>query len=64
MGKCFKNTQNKNFKKQIKKTIKTKLSLQLFLMANFDRVNRPIDMVRKKTKTKIIGKSVLIEFYK
>ena len=32
-----KNTQ----KKQIKKT---KLSLQLFLMANFDRVNRPIDM--------------------
>jgi hypothetical protein len=44
MGKCFKNTQNKNFKKQIKKTIKTKLSLQLFLMANFDRVNRPIDM--------------------
>ena len=28
-------------KKQIKKT---KLSLQLFLMANFDRVNGPIDM--------------------
>ena len=23
---------------------KTKLSLQLFLIANFDRVNRPIDM--------------------
>ena len=23
---------------------KTKLSLQFFLMANFDRVNRPIDM--------------------
>jgi hypothetical protein len=39
MGKCLKNTQNK--KKQIKKT---KLSLQLFLMANFDRVNGPIDM--------------------
>jgi hypothetical protein len=28
-------------KEQIKKT---KLSLQLFLMANFDRVNGPIDM--------------------
>jgi hypothetical protein len=27
-----------------KKTRKTKLSLQLFLMANFDRVNGPIDM--------------------
>jgi hypothetical protein len=26
------------------KTCKTKLSLQLFLMANFDRVNGPIDM--------------------
>jgi hypothetical protein len=37
-------TKNNNFKKQIKKTCKTKLSLQLFLMANFDRVNRPIDM--------------------
>ena len=33
-----------NFKKDIKKTRKTKLSLQLFFMANFDRVNRPIDM--------------------
>ena len=45
MGKCFKNTQNKNFKKQIKKkTRKTKLSLQLFFMANFDRVNGPIDL--------------------
>jgi hypothetical protein len=31
----------KTTKKQIKKT---KLSLQLFLMANFDRVNGPIDM--------------------
>ena len=38
MGKCLKNTHTKN---QIKKT---KLSLQLFLMANFDRVNGPIDM--------------------
>ena len=27
-----------------KKTRKTKLSLQLFFMANFDRVNGPIDM--------------------
>jgi len=43
MGKCFKNTkQNNNFKKQIKKTRKTKLSLQLFLTANFDRTNGPI----------------------
>ena len=32
---------HKQTKKQIKKT---KLSLQLFLMANFDRVNGPIDM--------------------
>jgi hypothetical protein len=37
-------TKSNNFKKQIKKTRKTKLSLQLFLMANFDRVNGPIDM--------------------
>ena len=37
-----KHTQTKKTtKKQIKKT---KLSLQLFLMANFDRVNGPIDM--------------------
>ena len=44
MQKCFKNSQN-NFKKQIiKKRCETKLSLQLFLMANFDRVNGPIDM--------------------
>ena len=35
-------THTKNrLKKQIKKT---KLSLQLFLMANFDRVNGPIHM--------------------
>jgi hypothetical protein len=34
-----------NFKKQIfKKHAKQKLSLQLFVMANFDRVNGPIDM--------------------
>ena len=37
-------TKSNNFKKQIKKTRKTKLSLQLSLMANFDRVNGPIDM--------------------
>jgi hypothetical protein len=36
-----KNTQSNYFKKQIKQTSKTKLSLQLFLMANFDRVNGP-----------------------
>ena len=38
MGKCLRNTHKKN---QIEKT---KLSLQLFLMANFDRVNGPIYM--------------------
>ena len=38
MGRCLKNPHNK---KQIKKT---KLSLQLFFMANFDRVNGPQDM--------------------
>jgi hypothetical protein len=37
-------TKNNNFKKQIKKTRKTKLSLQLFLMPSFDRVNGPMDM--------------------
>ena len=36
-------THKQKFKKQIKKTRKTKLSLQLFLMANFDHVNGPID---------------------
>ena len=45
MEKCLKNTHNPPppppKKKQIKKT---KLYLQLFLMANFDRVNGPIDM--------------------
>ena len=40
MGKCLKNYNNNN-KKQIEKT---KLSLQLFLMANLYRVNGPIDM--------------------
>ena len=40
MGKCFKNTQNKKQKKIDRKN----LSLQLFLMTNFDRVNGPIDM--------------------
>jgi hypothetical protein len=46
MGKCFKNTQNKKQLSETdkKKTRTTKLSLQLFLMANFDRVNGPIDM--------------------
>ena len=38
MGKCLKNTQKQN---QIEKK---KLSLQLFFMANFDRVNGPIYM--------------------
>jgi hypothetical protein len=42
MGKCFKKTNN--FKKQIKKKTQNKTDLQLFLMANFDRVNRPIDL--------------------
>ena len=43
MGKCLKKKKKKK-KKQIKKT---KLSLQLFLMANFDRVKRAysIDMI-------------------
>ena len=37
--------QKNNFKKQIKKKpTQTKLSLQFFLMVNFDRVNGPIDM--------------------
>jgi hypothetical protein len=36
-----KHTKQKQTKKHINKT---KLSLQLFLMANFDRVNGPIDM--------------------
>ena len=40
--KTTKNTNN--IKKQIKKTRNSALSLQLFLMANFDRVNGPIDM--------------------
>jgi NAD-specific glutamate dehydrogenase len=52
MEKCLKTltkqqkttTKTNNFKKQIKKTSKTALSLQLFLMANFDRINGPIDM--------------------
>jgi hypothetical protein len=42
-------TKSNNFKKQIKKTRKTKLSLQLFLMANFDRVNGPIYMSLERT---------------
>jgi len=40
MEKCLKKHTNTH-KNQIKKT---KLSLQLFLMANFDHVNGPIDM--------------------
>ena len=39
-----KEKKKNNSKKQIKKTRKTKLSLQLFFMANFDHVNGPIDM--------------------
>jgi hypothetical protein len=40
MGKCLKNTHTKKIKNKNKKQIKnSKLSLQLFLMANFDRVN-------------------------
>ena len=38
MGKCLKT--HTHTQKQIKKT---KLSLQLFLMVNFDHVNEPID---------------------
>ena len=38
MGKCLKTHKTKNKTKQ-KQIIKTKLSLQLFLMANFDYVN-------------------------
>jgi hypothetical protein len=44
MGKCLNthtHTHTHKPKNQIKKT---KLSLQLFLIANFDRVNGPIDM--------------------
>ena len=39
MGKCLKHTQS-NEKNRLKK----QLSLQLFFMANFDRVKWPIDM--------------------
>ena len=42
-------TKNNNFKKQITKTRKTKLSLQLFLMANLDRVNGPIQSLKRTT---------------
>ena len=45
MGKCLKHTHTKQQQNRLKKQIKkTKLSLQLFLMANFDHVNGPIDM--------------------
>ena len=45
MGKCLKKNTHKKKKKKKKKQIKkTKLSLQLFLMAIFGRVNGPIDM--------------------
>ena len=47
MGKCFKNTHTKQpttLRNRLKKTRKTKLSLQLLCMANFDRVNGLIDM--------------------
>ena len=42
MGKCLKNTQSKKEKK--KQTKKTKLSLQLFLMANGSMTIRATDM--------------------
>ena len=42
MGKCLKNTQSKKEKK--KQTEKTKLSLQLFLMANGSMTIRATDM--------------------
>jgi hypothetical protein len=41
LRKMLKKTHKKTKQKQI---TKTKLSLQLFFMANFDRVNGPIDM--------------------
>ena len=44
MGKCLKKHQKNTHTKNKKNIKKTKLSLQLFLMANFDRVNGPIDM--------------------
>jgi hypothetical protein len=50
MGKCLKNHAKKQNKNKLlsvtdkKKPRKTKLSLQLFLMANFDRVTGTIDM--------------------
>ena len=42
MGKCLKNTHTHTQKSKYRK--KNNLSLQLFLMANFGRVNGPIDM--------------------
>jgi hypothetical protein len=39
VGKCLKHTQSNE-----KNILKKQLSLQLFLMANFDRVEGPIDM--------------------
>jgi hypothetical protein len=39
-----KNKKKKKKKKKKKQIKKTKLSLQLFFMVNFDRVNRPIDI--------------------
>ena len=44
MGKCLKNTQNKKKHSHKKTDLKTNLSLQLFMMANLDRVNGPIEM--------------------
>ena len=51
MEKCFKKTPKKRKKIQLykvsdetEKTRRTKLSLQLFFIENFDRVNGPINM--------------------
>jgi hypothetical protein len=49
MGKRLKNTRKQTKKNNKKQNKKTKLSLQLFLMANFDRVNGPIYMSLERT---------------
>jgi hypothetical protein len=57
MGKCLKKHTHKeekkstknSFKKQIKIKHSKQNSLELFFMANFDHVNRPIDMSLERT---------------
>jgi hypothetical protein len=44
-----KESTKNSFKKQIKIKHAKQNSLELFLMANFDRVNRPIDMSLERT---------------